>query len=68
VGNAVGAAVPTPGGLGAVELALTTGLTGAGLPYALALSVVLVYRLLTYWLRIPLGYVAMKYLERTGEL
>lgn len=68
VGNAVGAAVPTPGGLGAVELALTTGLTGAGMPYALALSAVLVYRLLTYWLRIPLGYVAMKYLERKGEL
>ncbi|WP_062467506.1 lysylphosphatidylglycerol synthase transmembrane domain-containing protein [Demequina maris] len=68
VGNAVGAAVPTPGGLGAVEIALTTGLTGAGLPYAVALSAVLVYRLLTYWLRIPLGYVAMKYLERKGEL
>ncbi|WP_062519144.1 lysylphosphatidylglycerol synthase transmembrane domain-containing protein [Demequina silvatica] len=68
VGNAVGAAVPTPGGLGAVEIALTTGLTGAGLPYAVALSAVLVYRLLTYWLRIPLGYFAMKYLERKGEL
>ncbi|WP_062314187.1 lysylphosphatidylglycerol synthase transmembrane domain-containing protein [Demequina rhizosphaerae] len=68
VGNAVGAAVPTPGGLGAVEIALTTGLTGAGLPYAVALSAVLVYRLLTYWLRIPLGYFAMKYLERHGEL
>ncbi|WP_062524237.1 lysylphosphatidylglycerol synthase transmembrane domain-containing protein [Demequina rhizosphaerae] len=68
VGNAVGAAVPTPGGLGAVEIALTTGLTGAGLPYAVALSAVLVYRLLTYWLRIPLGYFAMKYLERNGEL
>ncbi|MDN4477864.1 lysylphosphatidylglycerol synthase transmembrane domain-containing protein [Demequina sp. SYSU T00039] len=68
VGNAVGAAVPTPGGLGAVELALTTGLTGSGMPYALALSAVLIYRLLSYWLRIPLGYVAMKYLEGKGEL
>ncbi|WP_296665190.1 lysylphosphatidylglycerol synthase transmembrane domain-containing protein [Demequina sp.] len=68
VGNAVGAAVPTPGGLGAVELALTTGLTGAGVPYGIALSSVIVYRLLTYWLRIPLGYVAMKFLERKGEL
>jgi len=68
VGNAVGAAVPTPGGLGAVELALTTGLVGAGVPQPVAISAVLVYRLLTYWLRIPLGYVAMKYLERKGEL
>ncbi|WP_062305547.1 lysylphosphatidylglycerol synthase transmembrane domain-containing protein [Demequina subtropica] len=68
VSNAVGAAVPTPGGLGAVEIALTTGLTGAGVPYPIAVSATLVYRLLTYWLRIPLGYVAMKYLERTGEL
>src|SRR5690606_32010403 len=29
--NATGAAVPTPGGLGAVELALITGLSGAGM-------------------------------------
>ncbi|WP_062381599.1 lysylphosphatidylglycerol synthase transmembrane domain-containing protein [Demequina pelophila] len=68
VGNAVGAAVPTPGGLGAVELALTTGLTGAGVPYPIALSSVLIYRLLTYWLRMPLGYAAMKFLEGKGEL
>lgn len=68
VGNAVGAAVPTPGGLGAVELALTTGLTGAGVPAAVAGASVLVYRLLTYWARIPLGYAAMKFLQRTGEL
>ncbi|WP_062382947.1 lysylphosphatidylglycerol synthase transmembrane domain-containing protein [Demequina iriomotensis] len=68
VSNAVGAAVPTPGGLGAVEAALTAGLLSAGVPYSIALPAVLVYRLLTYWLRIPLGYVAMKYLERKGEL
>ncbi len=68
VGNAVGALVPTPGGLGAVEIALTTGLTGAGIPAAVAGAVVLVYRLLTYWARIPLGYAAMKFLQRKGEL
>ncbi|SEJ58978.1 lysylphosphatidylglycerol synthase transmembrane domain-containing protein [Demequina mangrovi] len=68
VSNAVGTAVPTPGGVGAVEAALTAGLVSVGVPGSVAFSVALVYRLLTYWLRIPLGYVAMKFLERKGEL
>ncbi|WP_084106231.1 lysylphosphatidylglycerol synthase transmembrane domain-containing protein [Demequina sp. NBRC 110056] len=67
--NAVGAVVPTPGGLGAVEFALITGLTtSAGLSVGVATSVVIVYRLITYWARIPLGYVAMQWLQRKGEL
>ncbi|GIG54052.1 lysylphosphatidylglycerol synthase transmembrane domain-containing protein [Demequina activiva] len=69
ISNAVGAVVPTPGGLGAVEAALITGLTtSAGLSLGLATSVVIIYRVITYWLRIPLGYVAMNYLQRKGEL
>ncbi|WP_084124994.1 lysylphosphatidylglycerol synthase transmembrane domain-containing protein [Demequina sp. NBRC 110054] len=68
LGNAVGALVPTPGGLGAVEIALTGGLTGAGVPLAVASSVVVIYRLITYWLRIPLGYLAMNYLQKKGEV
>ena len=68
LGNAAGAAVPTPGGLGTVELALTGGLTGAGVPPALAASAVVLFRALTYWLRIPLGWLAMRSLQRTGEL
>ena len=66
LGNAVGAAVPTPGGLGAVEGALTAGLVSIGA--ANAVAVVLVYRLLTYWARIPLGWLAMKWLQNRGEL
>jgi len=66
--NAVGAVVPTPGGLGAVEAALITGLTSAGIPVGVATPVVIVYRLITYWARIPLGYVAMQFLQRKGEL
>ncbi|WP_062464921.1 lysylphosphatidylglycerol synthase transmembrane domain-containing protein [Demequina soli] len=68
VASAVGSAVPTPGGLGAVEFALTSGLAGAGVPWGIALSATLVYRLVTYWLPIPLGFAAMKYMERHGEL
>jgi uncharacterized membrane protein YbhN (UPF0104 family) len=68
VGNAVGALVPTPGGLGAVETALTLGLVSAGLPKGIAASVVVVYRLISYWARIPMGFFAMRFLQRRGEL
>jgi len=68
LGNAVGAIVPTPGGLGAVETALTAGLFSAGLAQPLALSIVVIFRLFSYWFRIPLGYFAMKFLQRRGEL
>jgi uncharacterized membrane protein YbhN (UPF0104 family)/tRNA A-37 threonylcarbamoyl transferase component Bud32 len=68
LGNAVGALVPTPGGLVAVEAALIAGLISAGIDNAVATSVVVVYRLLTYWARIPMGYFAMKFLQRKGEL
>lgn len=66
--SAVGAVVPTPGGLGAVEAALIAGLSSAGVPIAVATPVVIIYRLITYWARIPLGYAAMRLLQRRGEL
>ena len=62
--NALGSAVPTPGGLGAVEAALTFAFTSVGVPPAVALSATLVYRGAFYWLRIPLGALAMKWLDR----
>lgn len=68
LGNAAGAAVPTPGGLGTIELALTAGLTAAGIPPAIAASVTVLFRLATYWGRIPFGWVAMRVLQRTGDL
>jgi glycosyltransferase 2 family protein len=63
-GAALGSAVPTPGGLGAVEAALSAGLTAAGLPGAIAVSAVLLFRTLTFWLPIPVGWGAFNYLER----
>ncbi len=63
-GSALGSAAPTPGGLGAVEVALSAGLTAAGLGNALALSSVLLFRLLTFWLPVPAGWVAFNYLQR----
>ncbi|HWS57013.1 MAG TPA: lysylphosphatidylglycerol synthase transmembrane domain-containing protein, partial [Actinotalea sp.] len=67
-GTALGSAVPTPGGLGTVELALSGGLTAAGIPAAVAASVAVLFRLLTFWARIPVGWVAMRYLQRKNDL
>jgi uncharacterized membrane protein YbhN (UPF0104 family) len=67
-GSVVGSIIPTPGGLGAVEAALTAGLTAAGVPASTALSAVLLFRLLTFWLPVPFGWVALNYLERRNDL
>ncbi|HET6860713.1 MAG TPA: lysylphosphatidylglycerol synthase transmembrane domain-containing protein [Streptomyces sp.] len=66
--NAIGSAAPTPGGVGAVELALTTALTLANLPYEYAAPAVLLYRLLTFWLPVLPGWFAFNYLTRKGAL
>lgn len=64
-GNAVGSAAPTPGGLGAVEAALIGGLTAlVGVPAAVALPAVLLFRLLTFWLPVLPGWAAFSYLQR----
>lgn len=68
VGNAVGSAAPTPGGVGAVEAALTAGLVAAGTPLEAALPAVLLFRLATVWLRVLPGWVAFTLLQRRGHL
>jgi uncharacterized membrane protein YbhN (UPF0104 family) len=67
-GVALGSIIPTPGGLGAVEAALTAGLTAAGVPGGVAVSAVLLFRLLTFWLPVPVGWVALNYLERKDAI
>jgi uncharacterized membrane protein YbhN (UPF0104 family) len=67
-GSAIGSILPTPGGLGGVEAALTAGLTAAGLPGAVAVSAVLLFRLITFWLPVPFGWAALNYLEREQAL
>ncbi|MFJ6695665.1 lysylphosphatidylglycerol synthase domain-containing protein [Streptomyces sp. NPDC091272] len=66
--NAVGSAVPTPGGVGAVEGALLTALTLSGLPAAVAAPAVLLYRLLTFWLPVLPGWLCFNSLTRKGAL
>jgi uncharacterized membrane protein YbhN (UPF0104 family) len=67
-GAAIGSLAPTPGGLGAIEVALSTGLTAAGMPGAAAISAVLLYRLATFWLPVPLGWLAVHWLQRRDAL
>ena len=46
----------TPGGLGVVEVALTGALVAVGVPSTQALTAVLVYRAITFWLAIVIGW------------
>lgn len=53
----------TPGGLGVVEAALTAALVACGLRAGTALTAALVYRLLSLWLLLAAGWVAMMILS-----
>jgi len=64
----VGSIVPSPGGIGPVELALTAGLAAAGVPYGVALSTAIVYRLVTFWIPIPVGWLSLQRLQKVGDL
>jgi uncharacterized protein (TIRG00374 family) len=45
----------TPGGLGLIETSLLTGLVAAGAAQPAAAAVVLGYRLISFWLILPVG-------------
>ncbi|OIQ93195.1 lipopolysaccharide kinase (Kdo/WaaP) family protein [mine drainage metagenome] len=68
IGNTAGAIVPTPGGLGTIEVAFIGGLTASGINPGIAASVTILFRVLTYWLPIPIGWLALRRLQSTGEL
>ncbi|GAA3085505.1 hypothetical protein GCM10020254_32330 [Streptomyces goshikiensis] len=63
-GNALGSAAPTPGGMGAVETTLTLGLIAAGLDKQVAISAVLLFRLMTFWLPVLPGWISFNFLTR----
>lgn len=64
VSNSVGSLVPSPGGIGPVEAALTGGLTLAGVPASIAFSTAILYRLFTFWGRVPLGWLALRHCQK----
>ena len=60
----VGTITPTPGGLGGFDAALVAGLTRIGPPAAQAVAAALTFRLLTFWLPIIPGLIALRSLRR----
>jgi uncharacterized protein (TIRG00374 family) len=62
VGGTLASAAPTPGGVGAVEAALIGGLAAFGVPAAVTVPSVLLYRVLTCWLPVFVGWPVMRWL------
>jgi glycosyltransferase 2 family protein len=59
-----GSASPTPGGLGALEVAMAITLVGLGFPQSESYATVILYRLSTFWAPIPFGFAAYQYLQK----
>lgn len=67
-GSAIASAAPTPGGLGATEATFAAGLTAVGVADTKAVSAVLLYRLVTFWLPILPGWLSYLALQRADRL
>ncbi len=67
-GAAVSTAAPTPGGIGATEAALVAGFSAVGVEASTAFAAVLLFRLVTFWLPILPGWMALLHLQRRGRL
>ncbi len=57
---------PTPNGLGATEVAMTFVLTNSGVNNELALSAVLLFRIISFWIPILPGYLAFRHISSKG--
>ena len=55
--------MPVPGGIGVTEAALTAGLVAAGVPQAAALSAVLIYRMIVFYLPPIWGWFTLRWLR-----
>lgn len=58
----------TPGGVGVIETAFIAGITAAGTGAASATAAVLLYRILSCWLIIPIGFLAAIVLRREPDV
>ncbi|GGK54026.1 lysylphosphatidylglycerol synthase transmembrane domain-containing protein [Nocardia camponoti] len=63
IGGSLASAAPTPGGVGAVEAALIGGLAAFGVPAEVAVPAVLLYRVLTCWIPVLLGWPVLKWMS-----
>ena len=69
IGGALGSAVPTPGGVGGVELLLSGALAQTiGVSAAEALPPVLLFRVLTFWLPVLPGWLSLVWLQHRKAL
>lgn len=64
IGNTIGAAVPVPGGIGSTLAATVGALTLMGVPTALAACATVLFRLVTFYLQVPVGAIAFTYMQR----
>lgn len=64
VANTLGSMIPAPGGVGSIEASLTVGMTAIGVSAAVALSAAVTFRLATFYIQIPIGWVAFEYMSR----
>ncbi len=64
VANTVASAVPSPGGVGAIEAALVFVLLSSGVDDATAWAAVLLFRLINYWLPTIPGWIGLRVSER----
>lgn len=62
--SSISAVIPSPGGIGALDVALVTGLVALGISSTTALAVVLGYRLITVWVPFLPGALAFAVLLR----
>jgi len=68
VGGTLASAAPTPGGVGAVEAALIGGLAAFGVPAAIGVPAVLLYRILTCWLPVFVGWPVTRWMTNNDMI
>ena len=68
LGAAAGTSVPIPAGLGTTEAALIAVLVTASVPTPHAVEVVLLFRLVTFWLPAAIGVLVMRQLHRRAAI
>ncbi len=66
--STAGSLIPTPGGIGAVEAALTAGLVATGATASAAAAAAVLTRAVTVWAMVGPGWFAMRSLRREGLL
>jgi uncharacterized membrane protein YbhN (UPF0104 family) len=68
IASAASNALPTPGGIGTADAALTGVLLAAHVPAGNALATVFAFRLLSFWVPALIGLCALAPLRRRGAL